>query len=132
MFAALVKAATVLPTVTNLVEFRKTMPVEAVGRVFQKTAPPGRIFNSYNWGGYLQWELYEYPVFIDGRTDLYNDDLINQWLQVIRGEAGWQAALDGWQVRLVLLEPGTPVVGQLAQNGWNLLYQDERAVVYGR
>ena len=78
------------------------------------------------------WELPEYPVFIDGRTDLYDDDLINQWLQVMRGEPGWQAALDRWQVRLVLLEPGAPVVGQLAQNGWKLLYQDERAVVYGR
>ena len=131
MFAALVKAATVLLPEANLREIRKTMPVEAVAFI-RKTAPPGRLFNSYNWGGYLQWELPEYPVFIDGRTDLYDDDLINQWLQVIRGETGWQAALDRWQVRLVLLEPGTPVVGQLAQNGWNLLYQDERAVVYGR
>jgi hypothetical protein len=129
--AALVKAATVLPSDANLAEIRKTMPVEAVTFI-KKSAPPGRLFNSYNWGGYLLWELPEYPVFIDGRTDLYDDDLINQWLQVIRGEAGWQAVLDRWQVRLVLLEPGTPVVGQLEQNGWKLLYQDERTVVYGR
>ncbi len=131
IFAALVKAATVLPAATNLAEIRKTMPVEAVAFI-RKTAPSGRLFNSYNWGGYLLWELPGYPVFIDGRTDLYNDDLINQWLQVIRGEPGWQAALDRWQVRLILLEPGAPLVGQLAQNGWKLLYQDERSVVYGR
>lgn len=131
VLAALVKAATTLPYETNWAEIRKTMPVEAVAFI-QKTAPPGRLFNSYNWGGYLSWELPEYPVFIDGRTDLYDDDLINQWLQVIRAEPGWQAVLDRWQVRLVLLEPGVPVVGQLAQNGWNLLYQDERSVVYGR
>jgi hypothetical protein len=128
---ALVKAATVLPAAANLAEIRKTMPVEAVAFI-QKTAAPGRLFNSYNWGGYLLWELPDYPVFIDGRTDLYDDDLVNQWLQVMRGEAGWQAALDRWQVRLILLEPGASVVGQLAQNGWKLLYQDERSVVYGR
>jgi hypothetical protein len=131
IFAALVKAATVLPPAANLAEIRKTMPVEAVAFI-QKTIPPGRLFNSYNWGGYLLWELQEYPVFIDGRTDLYDDDMVNQWLQVMRGEAGWQAALERWQVRLVLLEPGAPLVGQLSQNGWKLLYQDERSVVYGR
>jgi hypothetical protein len=129
--AALVKAATALPFEANLAEIRKTMPVEAVAFI-KKTAPEGRLFNSYNWGGYLLWELPEYPVFIDGRTDLYDDALINQWLRGMRGEAGWQTLLDRWQVRLILLEPGTPVVGQLAQNGWNLLYQDERSVVYGR
>ena len=52
IFAALVKAATVLPSAANLAEIRKTMPVEAVAFI-QKTAPPGRLFNSYNWGGYL-------------------------------------------------------------------------------
>jgi len=129
--AVLVKTATALPSEANLAEIRKTMPVEAVAFI-KKTAPEGRLFNSYNWGGYLLWELPEYPVFIDGRTDLYDDDLINQWLLVMRGETGWQALLDRWQVRLILLEPGAPVVGQLAQNGWNLLYQDERSVVYER
>ena len=131
ILAALVKAVMVLPSGANLAEIRKNMPVEAVAFI-QKTALPGRLFNSYNWGGYLLWELPEYPVFIDGRTDLYNDELINQWLQVMRGEPGWQGVLDRWQVRLVLLEPGAPVVGQLALNGWKLLYQDERSVVYGR
>jgi hypothetical protein len=43
-----------------------------------------RMFNSYNWGGYLLWELPEYPVFIDGRTDLYDDELVEEWLRVVR------------------------------------------------
>jgi hypothetical protein len=129
--AALVKAATAMPAEANLKEIRKTMPVEAVNFI-RKTNPPGGVFNSYNWGGYLLWELPEYPVFIDGRTDLYDDELIDQWLQVLRAEPGWQDVLERWQVRLILLENGTPVVGQLGQNGWNLLYQDELAVVYGR
>ena len=29
------------------------------------------MFNSYNWGGYLMFKLPDYPVFVDGRTDLY-------------------------------------------------------------
>jgi hypothetical protein len=90
------------------------------------------LFNSYNWGGYLLWELPQYPVFIDGRTDLYNDEVINQWLKVVRAEPGWQKILDQWGVRLVLLEPGTPILGPLQDAGWQLLYKDKTAIVFGR
>lgn len=110
---------------------RAFTPVAAVDYIRQNR-PPGRLFNAYNWGAYLLWALPEYPVFIDGRTDLYNDEIIDQWLQVTRAEPGWQTVLDRWQVRLVLLEPGAPVVGLLQAQGWQTLYQDEQAVVLGR
>lgn len=41
--------------------------------------PEGNLFNSYNWGGYLLWALPEYPVFVDGRADLYGDEILSQW-----------------------------------------------------
>jgi hypothetical protein len=126
-----IKAGVDLPSAANLDAFRKTMPVDAVAFI-KKEAPPGRLFNSYNWGGYLLWALPEYPVFIDGRTDLYNNDVINPWLQVVRAEPGWQETLDQWGVHLILLEPGMPVVGYLENEGWQLLYQDQNAVVYSR
>jgi len=127
----LVKAASAALPTTNELEFRKTLPLDAVA--YLKTeSPPGRLFNSYNWGAYLLWELPAYPVCIDGRTDLYNDEIISQWLQVVRAESGWQAVLDRWQARLILLEPTMPVVGHLEQAGWRLLYQDERSVIYAR
>jgi hypothetical protein len=130
-FAVLVKALSVYPAAVNQAAFEKILPLDAVAYLRQ-AQPAGRIFNAYNWGGYLLWALPEYPVFIDGRTDLYNDEIISQWLQVVRGEDGWQQRLAEWQVRLVLLEPGMPLVGQLEQAGWRLLYEDEQAVVYGR
>ena len=55
--------------------------------------PQGLLFNSYNWGGYLTWELPEYPVFIDGRADLYGDELISEWREIISGsDRGLRAA----------------------------------------
>jgi uncharacterized membrane protein len=131
ILAVLLKAGVDFPLAANQAEFRKTMPLDAVASIKQQ-APPGRLFNSYNWGGYLQWELPEYPVFIDGRTDLYNDELISQWLQVVRSEPGWQQVLDQWDVRLVLIEPGMPIVGQLQDAGWQLLYKDKTAIVFSR
>ncbi|MCC7129370.1 MAG: hypothetical protein IT297_03130 [Anaerolineae bacterium] len=125
------KAAAVLPAEASLVEMRKTLPVEAVN-FLRSERPAGRLFNSYNWGAYLMWELPEYPVFIDGRTDLYDDELVDEWLRVIRAEAGWQEVLQRWEVRLALIEPGAPLARELEQAGWVELYRDERAVVYGR
>jgi hypothetical protein len=131
ILAVAIKAGIDFPPPANQEAFRKTMPVDAVAFIKEKS-PPGRLFNSYNWGGYLLWELPEYPVFIDGRTDLYNDQVITEWLQVVRAGPGWQQLLDRWGVRLILIEPGMPVVGHLESEGWQLLYQDQQAVVYSR
>ena len=131
LLAALAKAGLVFPASVNEEHFAKSLPVAAVAHI-RSTRPPGQLFNTYNWGAYLLWALPEYPVFLDGRTDLYNDEVINQWLQVVRAEDGWQEVLDAWQVRLILLEPTMPVVRVLPGAGWKLLYQDELAVVYGR
>lgn len=131
LIAVLARAALIMPQSVNEEAFADTLPVHAVEAIRQE-APPGRIFNSYNWGGYLIWNLPEYPVFLDGRTDLYNDEIIGQWLQAARAEPGWQEILDLWEVRLVLLEANMPLSGKLGANGWHLVYQDDLAVVYSR
>lgn len=125
------KALTIFPAEMNQTRFSETLPVKAV-ELIRLQSPAGRIFNSYNWGAYLLWSLPEYPVFIDGRTDLYNDEIISQWLQVVRAEQGWMTVLENWQVRLILLEPDLPVVKELADAGWEQIYRDEISVVFSR
>jgi hypothetical protein len=125
------KSAVVFSPRTNADHFKKVLPVDAVNFIRQKQ-PPGRLFNHYNWGGYLLWALPEYSVFVDGRTDLYGDEVIGEWLQVVRAEAGWEGVLDRWGVRLILGNPDWPVVRLLENEGWQLLYRDELSVVYGR
>lgn len=129
--AVLVKVSLVLPVSVNEQAFQKSMPAGAVAYI-QENHPPGNLFNSYNWGGYLLWHLPDYPVFIDGRTDLYNDEIIGDWLKVVRAETGWQETLDRWGVRLILLEPHYSLIGYLDQAGWQEAYRDEKAVVYVR
>jgi hypothetical protein len=106
-------------------------PVAALAWI-EENQPAGALFNSYNWGGYLIWNLRDYPVFIDGRADLYDDELLNQWKQVTVGGETAQQILDKWNVNLILLEPSWAVIGDLSQNGWELLYEDEASVIYGR
>lgn len=127
----ILKAASVYPEGVNLKYLEEQVPFRAVEYI-RETKPAGRLFNSYNWGGYLLWALPEYPVFVDGRTDLYNDELIDQWLLIVRAQDGWQDLLAQWQVNLILLEPTMPVTLLLEQNGWKEIYQDELAVLYAR
>lgn len=110
---------------------RAGSPVGAVNWIAEHH-PQGRLFNSYNWGGYLIWALPEYPVFVDGRTDLYGDEIIGEWMRIVQADEGWQERLAHWQVNLILIEPDRPLVQALSEAGWVVLYQDEMSVVYGR
>jgi hypothetical protein len=92
----------------------------------------GRMLNEYNWGGYLQWALPGYPTFVDGRTDLFGDEVIGDWIEVVQAGPGWADVLSQYQVDLVMLEPGRPLLSKLPQAGWKLIYQDTQVVIYGK
>jgi hypothetical protein len=97
--------------------------------------PSGRLFSTYAWGGYLVWALPDYPVFVDGRTDLFGDEIIGQWLTIISADPGggdkpgWEALIERWQIELVLIEPRHALDRELRGAGWVERYADETAVV---
>ncbi len=97
---------------------------------------PGRMFNTYNWGGYLIWSLYPAkPVFVDGRTDLYafGGQVLDDYVTVHWTRPGWQQVLDKYGIGYVVTE-GTGLLDRTLSEsqGWQLLYQDNVAAIYGR
>jgi hypothetical protein len=107
---------------------RRQIPVDAVNFLSQNPGW-GRILNSYNWGSYLLWNLPAYPVFVDGRTDLYNDEILNQYLTFVNAQAGWQEILQQWDIHVVFLEPSAPILQVLISEGWQVRYQDIQSVI---
>ncbi len=100
------------------------LPVEATVAL-EATRPPGRLFNSYNWGGYLIWTARDYPVAVDGRTDLYDDALLREYLTAYLAQPGWEAVLDAWQVNTVLVERSSPLARVLAERvDWRVVHED--------
>ena len=83
-------------------------PVQAVAWLAENQ-PAGRLLNEYNWGGYLQWSLPGSPVFVDGRTDLFGDKVIGDWMTLVGAGPGWQEQLTRYPIDLVLLEPSRPL-----------------------
>jgi hypothetical protein len=52
----------------------RDFPVDASNYLRQNPLP-GPLYNNLDWGGFLIWYMPQYPVAIDGRNDLYGDDL---------------------------------------------------------
>jgi hypothetical protein len=98
----------------------------------ESNQPEGRMLNTYNWGGYLTWALPSYPVFIDGRADLYGDELIQAWWRIVNAEAGASALLDSYEIQFVFLEPGWPIAEALSSQGWVSAYEDGQSLILRR
>lgn len=95
--------------------------------------PSGHLFNSYNWGGYLIWALRDYPVYVDGRTDLYDDDLLKEYKHITNAEDGWEKVLGRRQINLVLVEMDSGLEKALRLDAaWTERYRDGQSVVYTR
>jgi hypothetical protein len=94
----------------------------------------GQIFVYYDWGGYAIFKLYpKYRVFVDGRADLYGDDLLHQFQTAVQFRTGWRQVLGRWNLQVVLV----PLHSALAQGlemdpEWRLQYRDSQAVLLVR
>ncbi|MHB8629255.1 MAG: hypothetical protein ACYDEO_24005 [Aggregatilineales bacterium] len=129
--AALLKLAVTLSLVTIAQAQSETLPVQAVAYL-NRVNPPGPMFNSYNWGGYLMFAAPNYPVFVDGRTDLYGSAFLSQWRNVLYG-VGWQNLFTQWKIRLVVIEHDSPLAGILRGDAaWRETYADTQASVFER
>ncbi len=106
-------------------------PVGAVDHLVLNDAE-GRIFNEYNWGGYIIWSDPKLKVFVDGRTDLFGDAVIGEWMQITQAQQDWAARLDQWKVDWVLVENNRPLASVLSSTTWEKVYRDDHSVLFRR
>jgi hypothetical protein len=92
---------------------------------------PKRVFVYYDWGGYAIWKLYpKYQVFVDGRADLYGDDLMHQFSTAAQLRTGWRDVLDNWKVDAVLV-PSSSALAQalLLDANWRVEVKDPKQIL---
>ncbi|MEO1667287.1 MAG: hypothetical protein AAFU54_21785 [Chloroflexota bacterium] len=108
------------------------LPVQ-VTAYLQDADLQGQLFNAYDWGGYLMWALPEHLVYVDGRTDLYGNDFLTEYINVYTTNIAWQPVFDEHDIGTAVLQVGSPIDKALAvEPGWTEDYRDEQAVVYTR
>jgi hypothetical protein len=93
---------------------------------------PGPMYNSFNWGGFLIFNLREQPVSMDPRGNAYDDEMIARSANTFNA-VDWQHDPDLSRANLVLLERSAPLASALGSDPrYRLAYKDPIAVVFVR
>jgi hypothetical protein len=104
-------------------------PVDAVNFVKQKELK-GPLYNDFNWGGYLIWDL-GLPVSMDGRVVIYGDDQIDRSVATWGGAKDWASDPELQKANLVIGPVNAPLVQLLRLSPqFDLAYEDKVAAVF--
>ncbi len=89
----------------------------------------GRIFNAYNLGGPLAWELTQnHRIFIDGRGDLHTaSQAIIDYDIVENLRQGWQGVFRKYNISVVVFDSNSQLVSKLkSQKKWQEIFNNKR------
>jgi len=107
-------------------------PVNAIN-FLRRSSFSGPLYNNLNWGGFLMWYLPELPVAIDGRNDLYGDDLDSVFYYSESAFPSYKTDPYLNESGLVVLQSKLPLAKILTIDPrFRLIYRDEVATVFGR
>jgi hypothetical protein len=108
-------------------------PVKAV-QFIQANHLKGPMLNDWNDGGYLIWAAPDYPVFIDGRADIYEwTGIINQFELWATLQIPPNVLLDKYKIGFCLLERNSAVANVLPLlPNWKAIYSDDRNIIFQR
>jgi hypothetical protein len=134
MAAALLVASLAFPSAQDLrMQTEIFSPVKAVAYI-RSHHLAGPMLNDYVFGGYLIWAAPDYPVFIDGRGDVF------EWSGVLGEYGQWATVqqdprilLRKYNINFCLLSAGSPIDQALMLlPDWKEVYSDANAVIFVR
>lgn len=107
-------------------------PVEMVNK-HADVIHGARVLTTDQWGDYLIFKFPDQKVYVDGRSDFYGPEVGEEFLKVVNGHWDWRKIVDKNRFEVVLMDPETPIVQLLKQEGdWQVLDEDERSVLLVR
>lgn len=98
---------------------------------------PANLYNTYDWGGYLSWQLYpDYLVFWDQRQD--SAEMFRYGWEAMSGKENWRAIFERFEVKTVVTKTCTvdtgehyPLLDRLRESrDWALVFADVSALVF--
>ena len=116
---------------TNESAIASRFPVTALQYLEESGLDESRIYNDFPWGGYLLWN--GIPPYIDGRTDMYGPEFLEETLDTLFTREGWEEPLDRYGIDTALLTHTAPLTQMLEQRpDWEEVYRDDAAVIFVR
>jgi hypothetical protein len=95
--------------------------------------PDARILAEYGWGGYVIYRGFDHGarVFVDGRNDMYDQSILEDYSAIRDADPGWQELLASYDVdAMIWPTSGVLTRGLLEGSGWCEAYRDEDQVLY--
>jgi hypothetical protein len=109
---------------------RGNFPMDAAGFI-RRNHLRGPLYNTLNWGGFLIWYLPEYPVAIDGRSDVYGDEVGARFYSVLTGDPKYAVDPDLNSAGVILLQKPYTIGALLsADPRFKVVYEDRISAVF--
>jgi len=102
-------------------------------RFIQQRQITGRLFNWYDFGGYIEFYAPAIKTFADGRTDIFAyNGVLNDYIKINAIESSFEL-LDKYKIDYVLFPVDTRLTYVLAHSpGWHTIYEDKVARLFER
>jgi hypothetical protein len=77
----------------------------AVAKYLNEKKPQGQIFNTYEWGDFLQWAGPPgMKIFVNSHAHLVPREVWQAYMQISEVQAGWEEALDRYGVNTIVVD----------------------------
>ncbi|HEX2987020.1 MAG TPA: hypothetical protein VHS06_02490 [Chloroflexota bacterium] len=110
-----------------------SLPI-AGARFIEDKGLPDPVFHEQTWGGYLIYQWYpQRRVFMDGRVDMYGAAVSREYMSVVSVRPDWNAILDKYGVRTILIQKDSPLSTLLLTDGeWERVFEGNVEAVFVR
>ncbi len=91
-----------------------------------------RVFTSDQWSDYLIYRFYpSQRVFMDGRSDLYGNELVQVYQHIMSAQYDWESDLKRFAIDVVMVKPDAPLVAVLKQSPhWKMLFDNGSVIMF--
>ena len=95
-----------------------------------------RVFNYFNWGGYMVLTRPDRQVFETGINDTAVVDghlFLVDYFAILNGKSGWHRLIASYGIDTILVPPAADIVTLLKRApDWTIVYEDEESVLMSR
>lgn len=114
--------------------FDKNLKPVAAVEFLRNENIPGNMFNNDEFGDYLIYAAWpKYRVFFDGRSDMYGNARIKEYLKVARVEPGWEEIVQKYDIKWIFFDARSALSTFLKERSdWHLIYSDKIAAIFVR
>ena len=106
-----------------------TAAIEAATDSLDELPGEPRVLNEYALGGWLLWAARDASPAIDGRTEVFSEEYVEDYLSALAMRPGWAEFVTGLDADAAVLLQETPLTGGLQHLGWTVVRSKDNLLV---